>query len=195
MVMGFLFSCYFQIGLRHIFKTPHKNPHGVEKRKRMRPGRGDLPGLSLCLFDLVGGLFLERVAEDVSCPADAFLVGVGVHLQGNSLVGVAQLLRYRGDVGAVGDGDTCKRVAELVGVEILDAVLLGEPFEIPGRRRGVHRVSGAALCENIGRQSGCCLLQTKLFQEIHHLRPHVNGTDGFRRFRCVCVSRAGRMKL
>lgn len=60
---------------------------------------------------------VQRVAEDLACPPDAFLIGVGVHPQGHGLVAVAQLLRYTGDIRSVGNGNAGEGVPQLVRMQ------------------------------------------------------------------------------
>ena len=60
----------------------------------MKPGRGlPLPGL------------LYGIPNNLGRPADALLICVSVHPEGDGLVAVSHGLRHAGNVRAVGDGN------------------------------------------------------------------------------------------
>ena len=72
--------------------------------------KSDIAGTQPCnvLFLWLTGLplpgVLDRLTENLRSPADALLVCVGVHPQGNGFAAVSQRLRHTGDIGSAGDG-------------------------------------------------------------------------------------------
>lgn len=85
----------------------------------MQLGRIKPVRLFSCLFFCFR---LDRLPENVACPLNALLIGVGVHSQGNGFVAVAQLFGYTCHIGSVDDRHGCEAVAQLVGVHIWDIV-------------------------------------------------------------------------
>ena len=69
-----------------------------------------VPGFFLCLLDFG----FEGVPEDLTCPADAFFVGVGVHPESYGGVAVSQTFKDRYNVSSMGQGDRGGGVSELV---------------------------------------------------------------------------------
>ena len=113
----------------------------------------DIAGTQPCnvLFLWLTGLpmsgVLDRIPENLRGPTDALLIRMGVHPKGNRFVAVSQSLGHAGDVGAAGDGHAGEGVPELVGVQIRDAVPLGEFPQIPGGTLWVHRLCRPILCK------------------------------------------------
>ena len=64
-------------------------------------------------------------------------------------------------------------MAELVRVEILNAVPLTEFLKIPGGALWVHNVGTIVLSEYIPADSFPGLLKAELLQELQNIRPHV----------------------
>ena len=94
-------------------------------------------------------LRFQCVPNNLTGPSDAFLIGVGVHPQRDRRVTMAQPFRYADHIGSVGDCEACGGVAELVRVEILNAVPLAELLKIAGGALGVHNVWAVFLRENV----------------------------------------------
>ena len=97
-------------------------------------------------FVLFGFLF-ECFTENLTGPLHALLIGVGVHPQRYRLVAVSQLLRYAGNIRAVGDGDAGEGMSEGMGMEAGNTATLGELLQIPGWALGVHRLRAGLLSE------------------------------------------------
>ena len=97
-----------------------------------------------------------------------------VHAEGNSLVAVAQLLGYAGDIGTVCDGDTGKGVTQLVGMETRHIILLGELLHVSGWRLGVHRLRTVLLSEDIGTDGVARLFQPELLEQFNNFRVNIN---------------------
>ena len=94
-----------------------------------------LPGFFYCfLYDLSG-------------PAAALIVAVGVHFQRDALVTVPQDLAHRGHVRPGSDRKTGEAMAEFVRVESLDVVPLCELTEVVCRACGVHWLRASVLSE------------------------------------------------
>ena len=87
---------------------------------------------------VLGLALLDAVPDNIACPLPAFLVGVGVHPQGDGFVGMAQVFRYGGYVRAIGDAGGREGVAQLVRVQ-LHAIAVRECGEVLRGRRGEHR--------------------------------------------------------
>ena len=109
-----------------------------------------LPGFFYCfLYDLSG-------------PAAALIVAVGVHFQRDALVTVPQDLAHRGHVRPGGDRKGGESVAEFVRVESLDVVQLCKLTEVVCWACGMHRLWASILGENKGTDGLLCLLAAEL---------------------------------
>lgn len=98
---------------------------------------------SFLLFRLLQGF-----SYGLTDPADAVLVGMGVHPQRGAAVRMPQ---PRGDadyIGTVGDGKTGGRVAQLVRVEVLYPIPFAKSLEVTSWSVWVHRLRAVVLCES-----------------------------------------------
>ena len=109
-----------------------------------------LPGFFYCFLD------------DLSGPAAALIVAVGVHFQRDALVTVPQDLAHRGHVRPGGDRKGGESVAEFVRVESLNVVPLCELPEIVGWTGWVHWLWTPVLGENKGADGLLRLLASEL---------------------------------
>ena len=80
----------------------------------------------------------------------AFFVCVGIHSQCDRFVAVAEDLGDAGNIGAVCNCDTGKGVAQLVRMQMLNAVALRKISEVTLGTLRVHRIGGIFLREHIG---------------------------------------------
>ena len=122
-------------------------------------------GCILCLLDCI--------PEDLACPLDALLIGVGVHPQCDGFVAVPQLFRHAGNVGTIGNGNTGEAVAELMWMQSADPVPFGEFFEVMGGTLRVHRFWAALLGKYKFAQNAAGLLLAELPQETNYLRIYI----------------------
>ena len=91
------------------------------------------------------GFLFECFTENLTGPLHAFLIGMSVHTEGDGFVAVSQLLRYAGNIRAVGDGDAGEGVAEGMGMEAGNTTTLGELLQVSGWALGVHRFRAVLL--------------------------------------------------
>ena len=100
--------------MRYPLRNQDKNRDGDKIDDRA----GEPARSLLCVFD--------GSTEYIACSFHAFFIGVCVHPQGYGFVAVSQHFGDTGYVCAVGDGYTCEAVPQLMGMEVRDAVPLGE---------------------------------------------------------------------
>ena len=121
---------------------------------------------SFLLFWLLQG-FPYRLTD----PADAVLVGMGVHPQRGAAVRMPQ---PRGDadyIGTVGDGKTGGRVAQLVRVEVLYPIPFAKSLEVTSWSVWVHRLRAVVLRKHPAHRYRLTLPQ--LLQKRGHVRRDV----------------------
>ena len=119
--------------------------------------------------------FLNRIPEDLTCSSYALLISMGIHPQRNRFVRMPQLFRHTGDVCAVSNSDTGKTMAELVGMQALDAVFPCKVLQVTSRTLGMDRLWAAFLRKYILADSFLTLLKPKLTQQRNDLRIYING--------------------
>lgn len=99
-----------------------------------------------------------------------------VHSERDSGIGVAQALRNRNKIAAVGEGDACACMAELMRMKVLDSISLFQLLEISGWSLRIHRLWGRLLRENILADTFGGLLCAELLQQLNHIRANINSS-------------------
>ena len=128
----------------------------------------------------------QRIPKNLAGALHTFLVSVGIHPKGYGLIAVAQLFRYAGDVGPIGDGNTGKGVAQLVRMEARHVTPLGELLHIPGRGLRMHRLRAVLLGKDVGADSLAGLFKTEFPKQSDDFRINVDRPH-LAAFRCVEV--------
>ena len=88
-----------------------------------------------------------------------------------------QLFRHTGDVCAVSNSDTGKAMAELVGMQALDAVFPCKVLQVTGRTLGMDRLGTSFLGKHILADGFLALLKAKITQQRNDLWIYIDSAD------------------
>ena len=90
----------------HCLKCPYLNPFSPYLNPLLNPfGKTEYNREPFDPRFLSVAAGLERIPDDLSSAADALLVGMGAHPEGDCRIAVAQALRYADDIGSIGEGN------------------------------------------------------------------------------------------